>query len=176
MPWATMRITSRSRCVSCSRRLRNVESSISLRRWLRFLVTAELIVLSSRWSSTGFCRKSIAPCLSVRTAMSMSPWPEMKMIGRSTPISRSLSWSSRPLMRGMRTSRTRHPGRWKSFEAMKSSASEYVTTSQPSPSMRKAHERRTASSSSMTRTRGFREVSTIVSSKQKAVRASGRPD
>ena len=110
LPCVTRSSTSRSRGLSVARRsrIRSVR-----RRRPRLSVSrtrARCTRSSSSWSRNGFCRKSNAPCCMASTAIGMSPCPVMKITGRVAPRRLSSCCISRPLMPGMRTSSTRHPG------------------------------------------------------------------
>ena len=144
--------TSCSRAESLRKAALACSSAADSVRILASRFTAFSIASRSLSGVTGFERKSSAPSFIVFTAMSMSPWAEMKMMGSVSPRNFISCWSSIPLMPGMRTSSTRHPGVKGLSFSRNSSALAYVSTFQPSPSITNCQERLTSGSSSTTRT------------------------
>ena len=69
-----------------------------------------LDVVAQLLRAEGLLRNSIAPAFIASTAMRMSPKPVTTIVGNSMPRATISFCNSRPLMPGMRTSTTRHPG------------------------------------------------------------------
>ena len=66
-------------------------------------------------SSKGFSKKSTAPFFIACVQVGTSLWPVMKTICSHAPRDSSTRCKSSPFTPGIRTSRTRHAGPWKSF-------------------------------------------------------------
>src|SRR5262245_25189081 len=98
--------------------------------------------------------KSTAPAFTARTAIGTSACPVTTIVGRPPPRRTSSACRSSPLMPGMRTSRTRHPGCDGSYSRRKSAALAYVRTVSPTDSSSQRNDSRIARSSSTTKTIG----------------------
>src|SRR5262245_3440899 len=98
--------------------------------------------------------KSTAPAFTARTAIGTSACPVTTIVGKPAPRRPSSACRSKPLMPGIRTSRTRHPACVGSYSRRKSAALAYVRTVSPTDSSSQRNDSRIARSSSTTKTIG----------------------
>ena len=108
-PSTTRSMTSISRGVRRSSRLRSSDRDCSLDSSSNMRASARLMAASKCASSTGFSMKSSAPALMAATAIGTSAWPEIRTTGRVMLRRGSSRTSSMPSMPGMRTSATMQP-------------------------------------------------------------------
>ncbi|CAM2180505.1 hypothetical protein BO443_30498 [Burkholderia orbicola] len=158
LPSTTPRSTSFSRAVSASSRWRS-----SRWRWLTACrCCASRSARCTRSSICcelyGFSTKSIAPFCSARTDIGMSPCPLTKITGSVAPRAFNSVCTSKPLFSGIRTSSTRHAGRFTSKRARKSAAFANPSDAMPTDSSSHASDVRMPLSSSTMYTIGAGDV------------------